>query len=356
MDINNVKTLIWDRNSLKLIDQRELPFKQIYIETKNSNDVALAIKDMVVRGAPAIGVTAAYGVALAAINFKNGSISEFEKHIKDSIKVIASSRPTAVNLFWALERMKKTLEEKISKGEKSVQALKETLISEAEKIEKEDIEVNLKIGKNSLQIFDLVKKEKITILTHCNAGGLATAGYGTALGVIRSLNSAGFVKCVYVDETRPYLQGARLTAWELHQENIPYYVITDNMAGYFMKEGKIDIVVVGADRIAANGDTANKIGTYSLSVLAKHHNLLFFIAAPFSTIDFNTRDGLNIIIEQRPAQEVRKVLGVQIIPEYMPVLNPSFDITPSENISGIITEKGLIYPPFNENLYKFLKL
>lgn len=344
---SNVKTLIWDRKTLKLIDQRKLPFQKVYVECSTFEQVGAAIKDMVVRGAPAIGVTAAYGVALAALQYNNNNdntdISDFKNYINKSIQFLSSSRPTAVNLFWALDRVKNVLEK-----HNSISALTEALILEAEKIEKEDVQINYKIGQNALKIFK--KEKKLKILTHCNAGALATAGYGTALGVIRSLNSMGLVEKVLVDETRPYLQGARLTAWELEQEKIPYFVITDNMAGYFMSKGEVDVVVVGADRIASNGDAANKIGTFSISVLAKYHKINFYIAAPFSTVDFNTKSGKDIQIEQRPEEEVRQVLGKKIMPDYMPVLNPSFDVTPAKNITAIITEKGVVYPPFKKNL------
>lgn len=355
---SNVKTLIWDRSSLKLIDQRKLPFEEYYVDCRNHIDVSNAIKDMVIRGAPAIGVAAAYGVALAAINFKGSSISDFIDYISGCIDSISASRPTAVNLFWALKRMRKLLDSvdlKSLHNQKTsiLSKLQELLVLEAEKIEKEDIETNRQIGKNALNIFQNKKtagNKGLNILTHCNAGALATAGYGTALGVIRSLYSAGLVKNVIVDETRPYLQGARLTAWELYREKIPYFIITDNMAGYFMNKGDVDIVVVGADRIAANGDTANKIGTFSLSVLAKYHDIEFYIAAPYSTVDFNTSGGEDIIIEQRPGHEVRQISGKMIIPDSMPVSNPSFDVTPSGNITAIITEKGVVYPPFKETL------
>ncbi len=356
----NVKTLVWDGDALKLIDQRKLPFEQIYIKCSSVEDVCAAIRDMVVRGAPAIGVAAAYGVALAAIRYRNISgIDEFAGFMQSRIEMLASCRPTAVNLFWALERMRNIIEKETSNPEsfsKNVQTDKiksivSLIVTEAEKIEKEDVKINRDLGNN---IFSIYKKSsaKYSILTHCNAGALATAGYGTALGVIRSLNSASMVKEVLVDETRPYLQGARLTAWELYMEKIPFFVITDNMAAYFMSKGNVDMVVVGADRIAANGDTANKIGTLGVSILAKYYKIPFYVAAPVSTIDTGTSDGSFIPIEHRPENEVRAVLQKPVMPDYMPVKNPSFDVTPNENVTAIITERGAVFAPFAENIKK----
>lgn len=348
---SNVRTLIWNKKTLKLIDQRELPFKQIYVNCKTSNDVGSAIKDMVVRGAPAIGVTAGYGVALAASEFTGKDRLAFIAHLKSSIGMLSKTRPTAINLFWALGRMSKAIDKNSNLG---IDELRKIIIREAEDIEEEDLQINYRLGENGKGIFTNSRK-KLKILTHCNAGALATSGYGTALGVIRSLRRAGKVKNVIVDETRPYLQGARLTAWELYQEKIPFFIISDNMSGYFMSEGEVDIVVVGADRIAANGDSANKIGTMSISIMAKYFDIPFYIAAPLSTIDAKTKNGLKIPIEQRGEEEVRKVLGKIIIPEYMPVRNPAFDVTPNQNITAIITEKGVIYPPFEENIKKIFK-
>ena len=348
---SNVRTLIWNKKTLKLIDQRELPFKQIYVNCKTSNDVGSAIKDMVVRGAPAIGVTAGYGAALAAIEFTGKDKLAFITHLKSSIDMLSKTRPTAINLFWALGRISKAIDKNSNLG---IDQIRKIIIREAEDIEGEDLQINYRLGENGKGIFTNSRK-KLKILTHCNAGALATSGYGTALGVIRSLNCAGKVKNVIVDETRPYLQGARLTAWELYQEKIPFFIISDNMSGYFMSEGEIDIVVVGADRIAANGDIANKIGTMSISIMAKYFDIPFYIAAPMSTIDMKTKNGLKIPIEQRGGEEVRKILGKIIIPEYMPVRNPAFDVTPNQNITAIITEKGVIYPPFEENIKKIFK-
>jgi methylthioribose-1-phosphate isomerase len=355
MNESNVKTLIWDNKSLKLVDQRKLPFEEIYVDCVTADDVAVAIKDMVVRGAPAIGVTAAYGAALAARQYKGSDRAEFMQFLNEKLKMLGDTRPTAVNLFWAISRMKGIAEKVLDEGNSYpdeaglINSVKDRLAKEAQNIEKEDIEINFRLGQNGAAIF-AASAAKLKILTHCNAGALATAGYGTALGVIRSLHSKGKVANVIVDETRPYLQGARLTAWELYREEIPFFVISDNMSGYFMSKGMVDIVVVGADRVAANGDTANKIGTLSVSILAKYFNIPFYIAAPVSTIDINTKNGAGIPIEQRGDSEVREVLGKRIIPEYMPVANPSFDVTPNENISAIITEKGVIYPPFVQNI------
>ncbi len=347
-DNSNVRTIVWDNPVLKLIDQRKLPFEETYYECKNCGEVAEAIKKMVVRGAPAIGVAAAYGVAMAALNFREKSKVRFFAFIDEKISGLSASRPTAVNLFWSINRMKRIIAENKGLG---LEGLTDRLVLEAEKIEEEDLRTNHLIGENGLEVFEN-HRGKIKVLTHCNAGALATSGYGTALGVIRSLNRMSKIANVIVDETRPFLQGARLTAWELHREKIPYFVISDNMAGYFMSEGEVDAVAVGADRIASNGDTANKIGTLSLSVLAKNYGIPFYICAPLSTIDMDTSCGKGIPVEQRDGREVREILGKPVIPEYMPVMNPAFDITPAENITAIITEKGVIYPPFDKNIKK----
>jgi len=356
---SNVRTLIWYGKSLGLIDQRKLPFEEVYVRCRTSQDVAKAIKDMVVRGAPAIGVTAAYGAALAALQYNGKDPDGFLNFLSERIDNLSGARPTAVNLFWALDRIKNIIKSESAKtshetGQQRIKKITEKIVLEAEKMEREDVEINLKIGKNALELFKGSAK-KLKILTHCNAGALATAGFGTALGVIRALNTGGLIEKVIVDETRPYLQGARLTAWELYQEKIPFFVITDNMSGYFMSRGEVDAVIVGADRIAANGDSANKIGTLSLSIIARFLGIPFYVAAPFSTVDLATPDGRLIPIEQRPEQEVREIFGKTIIPDYMPVSNPAFDVTPNENISGIITEKAVVTAPFKVNLEKFSK-
>jgi len=347
MDNNSkVQTLIWDERNLHLIDQRKLPFIKEYEVCDTFEKVAAAIKDMVVRGAPAIGVSAAYGAAIAALQYEGSTKEDFKKYFENALECLAASRPTAVNLFWALKRMKDVF---IDNEDHDIASIKKALVAEAEKTEYEDVLINKKIGESGIEAFKDFKSS-VRILTHCNAGALATAGYGTALGVIRSLASVGKIKNVVVDETRPYLQGARLTAWELEQENIPFFIITDNMAAHMMSKGEVDAVVAGADRIASNGDSANKIGTLGVSILASYYNIPFFIAAPLSTIDISIKTGSQIPIEERDGREVREVLGKRIISDEMPVRNPSFDVTPAANITGIITEKGVIYPPFTENI------
>jgi len=343
---SKVQTLMWDGRKLHLIDQRKLPFIKEYVICDTFEKVGMAIKDMIVRGAPAIGVSAAYGAAIAGSQYEGSSKTDYKKYFEDALAYLATSRPTAVNLFWALKRMKDVF---IKNEDLDISQVKKILISEAEKIEAEDILINKKIGENGIEAFKDFKSA-VKILTHCNAGALATAGYGTALGVIRSLASVGKIKNVVVDETRPYLQGARLTAWELEQENIPFFIITDNMAAYMMSKGEVNAVVVGADRIASNGDSANKIGTLGVSILASFYSIPFFIAAPLSTIDINIKTGSEIPIEERDGKEVREILGKKIISDEMPVRNPSFDVTPAENITGIITEKGVMCPPFTENI------
>lgn len=345
---SSIRTLIWENNILKLIDQRKLPFKEAYINCKSTECVAEAIKSMAVRGAPVIGVAAAYGVALAALSFKGDDKEKFIGYINENIELLAGTRPTAVNLFWALDRMKKVMTE--SKN-LEVGEIRDKLIKEAGEIEKHDIEVNYRIGRNGIEVFKRTDK-KIKILTHCNAGVLAALGYGTALAVIRSLDKEGKLGNVIVDETRPFLQGARLTAWELNRDRIPFFIISDNMAGYFMSKGEVDAVLVGADRIASNGDTANKIGTLSLSILARFYSIPFYVAAPVSTVDIKIESGDNIPIEYRDKREVREISGKVIIPEFMPVENPAFDVTPAGNITAMITERGIIYPPYEKNIIK----
>jgi len=343
---SKVQTLVWEGKSLKLIDQRKLPLNIEYMVCDTYEKTGDAIKEMVVRGAPAIGVTAAYGVAIAGIEYSGLSRQDFFKFIEKAIKFLSSSRPTAVNLFWALERMKEVLNKN---KDLEIEAIRQSLIQEAQKIEIEDVSINRKIGENGLKAFDNFKGS-VKILTHCNAGALATAGYGTALGVVRSLASAGKIRYVVVDETRPYLQGARLTAWELEQEGIPFFIITDNAAAYMMSTGEVDGVIVGADRIASNGDSANKVGTLGISICASYYRIPFFIAAPLSTIDMGIENGEKIPIEERGAREIREVMGTKIISDEMPVKNPAFDVTPAENITAIITEKGVIKPPYRENI------
>ena len=335
----------WDRDKVVMIDQRKLPHEEVYVECREYTQVAEAIEKMVIRGAPAIGVAAAYGVALGLLRMK--SDREVEKEFSRILQRLEKTRPTARNLFWALERMKRTFDESRSLA---LPELKRRLIKEAEAIKTEDVAVNRKIGFWGKSLL----KDGDSVLTHCNTGALATAGYGTALGVIRSAFQEGKRIHVYVDETRPLLQGARLTCWELDREKIPVTLITDSMAGHLMKKEEISSVLTGADRIARNGDTANKIGTYTLAVLAKEHNLPFYIAAPTSTIDPGLAEGSEIPIEERSAGEVREFAGRCVTVPHVDVENPAFDVTPAGYISGIITEKGISRPPYAESLEKLL--
>jgi methylthioribose-1-phosphate isomerase len=335
-----IKTIFWKNNSVVLIDQNALPLVEKYVACKSYKEVISAIKDLTVRGAPAIGVAAAMGAALGALHLPSLSSKEFRRKFSAICEEIAQSRPTARNLFWALERMKKCFDEAILSGKRD---LVKELINEAKRICLEDIEINRQMGKygNSLLA------DGDNILTHCNAGALATAGYGTALGVIRAAREEGKKLHVYVDETRPVLQGARLTAWELKKEKIPFTLITDNMAGFLMQQGKIDKIIVGADRITANGDTANKIGTYSLAVLAQAHRIPLYVAAPLSTIDVSLKTGAAIPIEERKSEEVTHFKGVRSAPAGTKVYNPAFDVTPAKYITAIITEKGILTKPYS---------
>ena len=338
-------TIAWQDDDIVMVDQRKLPTDEIYVTCRNVNDVAKAIRNMVIRGAPAIGVCAAMGLALGASRSKATGTKQFTTEFQKNCELLAETRPTAVNLFWAIEQMKRAFSAGALAGE-SVGDLKARLRIEADRIHDDDVASCRAIGANGAA---LVPAEA-TILTHCNAGALATAGYGTALGVIRGAVEAGRKVRVLADETRPFLQGARLTAWELVKDGIDTTVITDNMAGAIMKAGDIDLVVVGADRIAANGDTANKIGTYSVAVLAKEHGIPFYVAAPWSTIDLETRDGDAIPIEERTPREVTHVGSIQLAPDGAQVRNPSFDVTPHKYITAIITERGVYRAPFSESL------
>ena len=338
-------TIAWHEDDIVMVDQRKLPATEVYVTCRNITDVAKAIKTMVIRGAPAIGVCAAMGLALGAARSKATGTKQFTTEFQRNCDLLAATRPTAVNLFWAIERVKRTFAEGALAGE-SVDQLKARLRAEADRIHDDDVASCRAIGVHGAT---LVPAEA-NILTHCNAGALATAGYGTALGVIRGAVEAGRKVRVLADETRPFLQGARLTAWELVRDGIDTTVITDNMAGSIMRAGGIDLVVVGADRIAANGDTANKIGTYPVAVLAKAHGIPFYVAAPWSTIDLSTRDGDAIPIEERDAREVTHVGSHQLAPEGAHVRNPSFDVTPAKYITAIITERGVFRPPFVESL------
>ncbi len=331
---------------VRLIDQRLLPTEEVFLECRDYIQLAEAIKNMTVRGAPAIGVSAAGGIALGARAVDTQDMGIFQKRFEEVCNVIASTRPTAVNLFWAVDRMKKAAK---NPALKSVAEMKAALRREADAVLAEDLLINEKMGKNGAGFIS----EGDTILTHCNAGALATAGhFGTALGVIKAAHLEGKNIKVFADETRPFLQGARLTAWEMKKEGIDVTLITDNMAGYFMNKGFIQKVIVGADRIASNGDAANKIGTYSVAVLAKTHNIPFYVAAPISTIDFEIPNGDNIPIEERDTREVSHVGNRQLAPDGVKILNPAFDVTPNEYIEAIITEKGVAKKPFKESLEK----
>jgi methylthioribose-1-phosphate isomerase len=338
-------TIAWQGDDIVMVDQRKLPADEIYVTCKNVNDVAKAIRTMVIRGAPAIGVCAAMGLALGAARSKATGTKQFTTEFQKNCDLLAETRPTAVNLFWAIERMKRGFSEGALAGE-SVDDLKARLRREADRIHDDDLASCRAIGANGAPLVPADAR----ILTHCNAGALATAGYGTALGVIRGAVEAGRKVRVLADETRPFLQGARLTAWELVKDGIDTTVITDNMAGAIMKGGGIDLVVVGADRIAANGDTANKIGTYSVAVLAKEHGIPFYVAAPWSTIDLATKDGDAIPIEERAPREVTHIGSTQLAPDGAHVRNPSFDVTPAKYITAIITERGVYRAPFAESL------
>jgi methylthioribose-1-phosphate isomerase len=332
-----VETIQWTDSGVVMIDQTRLPREQVFVTCTDYLQVADAIKTMIIRGAPAIGVAAAMGVAIGALKCDPAT------HFDSICDTLAATRPTAVNLFWAIDRMKQVYAR--VKTEPLTQ-IREALIREAKQIYLEDIAINQAIGRHGA---DLVPDGK-TVLTHCNAGALATAGYGTALGVIRAAITSGKKIDVFADETRPFLQGARLTVWELEQDGIKATLITDNMAGHFLKSGRIGCVVVGADRIAANGDVANKIGTYSVAVLAKENNVPFYVAAPISTLDLTLESGAGIPIEQRAASEVTHVYGVAIAPDGQAVENPAFDVTPNRYVTAIVTERGVARAPYTESL------
>jgi methylthioribose-1-phosphate isomerase len=336
-------TIAWQGDEIVMVDQRKLPAAEIYVTCKSVNDVAKAITTMVIRGAPAIGVCAAMGLALGAARSKATGTRQFTTEFQKNCDLLAATRPTAVNLFWAIERMKRAFSDGALAGE-SVDQLKTRLRTTADRLHDDDVASCRAIGAHGAALVP----QDANILTHCNAGALATAGYGTALGVIRGAVEAGRNVRVLADETRPFLQGARLTAWELIKDGIDTTVITDNMAGAIMRKGGIDLVVVGADRIAANGDTANKIGTYSVAVLAREHAIPFYVAAPWSTIDLSTMDGDAIPIEERNAREVTHVGSNQLAPDGAHIRNPSFDVTPAKYITAIITEKGVYRAPFED--------
>ncbi len=343
-----IKTIVWKNNKVVLIDQNALPLAESYVTCRTYQQVIAAIRGLTVRGAPAIGVAAAMAAALGAAALPALPLDQFRIKFSLICDEIARARPTARNLFWALERMQKCLDDNIAAEKKN---LKKELIAEARRICAGDIAINRRMGKHGSFLID----DGDNILTHCNAGALATAGYGTALGVLRAAREQGKKLHVYVDETRPVLQGARLTAWEMQKEKIPATLITDNMAGFLMQQGRIDKIIVGADRIAANGDTANKIGTYSLAVLAGAHNIPFYIAAPLSTIDASLKTGAEIPIEERAAAEVTSFRGVPTAPRNIKVRNPAFDVTPARFITAIITEKGILEKPYGKSIRTVLK-
>jgi methylthioribose-1-phosphate isomerase len=335
-----VKTIEWRDNRVIMLDQRVLPHKEVRCICRDHEEVAQAIRQMVIRGAPAIGVAAAMGVALGAGKSRE---KNFDRQFERILTALSKTRPTAVNLFWALARMHKVYTDNRSRGVQTVQRL---LKQEAQKIYKEDIAANRQLGKFGASLLRNARQ----VMTHCNAGALATAGYGTALGVIRALHESGKQVEVWVNETRPFLQGARLTAWELKKEKIPATLVTDSMAGYLMQKGRIDAVVVGCDRVAANGDVANKIGTYAIAVLAKRHRIPFYVAAPTSSIDLECPSGKAIPIEQRDPKEVSHIFGRSLAPKGIKIFNPAFDVTTQDLISAIITEKGVIHPPYQRNI------
>jgi methylthioribose-1-phosphate isomerase len=346
-----IKTIEWTDEGIRMLDQRLLPTEEKYLMLRSYEEVAEAIKKMIVRGAPAIGVSAAMGLALGASQSVGTSVADLEDDFDYMCQVMSATRPTAVNLFWAIERMRERLKREKAATQDPLE-IKERLIQEALDIFREDIEANRALGRFGAELLS----DGDTVLTHCNAGALATAGdYGTALGVVRGAIDAGKRIAVIADETRPFLQGLRLTAWELAKDNIPVEVITDNMAGHVMKSGKINAVVVGADRIAANGDAANKIGTYMVAVLARKHEIPFYVAAPISTLDLSLKSGDEIPIEERDSREVTHIKEHQMAPEGVGARNPAFDVTPSDLITAIITDKGVARAPYVDSLRRLVE-
>jgi methylthioribose-1-phosphate isomerase len=344
-----VETIQWIDGAVVMIDQTRLPLKEEYVTCRTYQDVANAIRDMTIRGAPAIGVAAAMGVALGVSHAAESGpgVPALDVQVEEICATLAATRPTAVNLFWAIDRMKRVY---ATMAGKPIADIRRRLVEEALLVREEDIAICRSIGSNGAELVP----DRKTVLTHCNAGALATAGYGTALGVIRAAVEAGKQIDVFADETRPFLQGARLTVWELQQDGISTTLITDNMAGHFLKSGRIGCVVVGADRIAANGDVANKVGTYSVAVLAKENGVPFFVAAPVSTLDLSLATGGAIPIEQRAAEEVTHLFGQRIAPEGTVVQNPAFDVTPARYVTAIVTEKGVARAPYEESLRKLV--
>ena len=338
-----IQTLEWTDKGVRFIDQTKLPTEETYVNCTTYEQVADVIRNMVVRGAPAIGVSAAMGIALGVKNSKAETAGDLKRDFDQICDVIGKTRPTAVNLFWAIRRMQEKFE---TLRVRPIPQIKQSLIEEAQRMHAEDIATNQAMGRHGAALMPASGG----VLTHCNAGALATAGYGTALGVIRAAVEQGKKINVYADETRPFLQGARLTAWELVKDGIPTTVISDNMSGAMMRQGKIGAVIVGADRIAANGDVANKIGTYTVAVLAKEHGIPFYVAAPISTIDLETPDGSKIPIEQRNPAEVTTIAGKLMTPEGVQIENPAFDVTPAKYVTGIVTERGIARAPYDRSL------
>ncbi|HZD93738.1 MAG TPA: S-methyl-5-thioribose-1-phosphate isomerase [Candidatus Sulfotelmatobacter sp.] len=338
-----IKTLEWTSQGVRFIDQTRLPTEETYVTCATYQEVATAIRDMIVRGAPAIGVAAAMGVALGVKQSEAPDVASLRTEFGQICRTLGETRPTAVNLFWAIRRMQQKFESVAPQG---VHQVRISLVEEAQQMLLEDIAANQAMGRHGATLMP----SSGGVLTHCNAGALATCGYGTALGVIRAAIDSGKKLHVFADETRPFLQGSRLTAWELMKDGIQTTVIADNMAGAMMRQGKIKAVVVGADRIAANGDVANKIGTYSVAVLAREHSIPFYVAAPWSTVDMNTPTGEQIPIEQRSPREVTHHAGKQVAPEGVLVENPAFDVTPNKYVTAIVTERGIVRPPFAESL------
>jgi methylthioribose-1-phosphate isomerase len=341
--MRTLRTIQWDRGKVQMIDQRRLPFELVLVETDDYREVAEAIRNMTLRGAPAIGAAAAFGMALAARQSPASQTGDLVADLEEAARVLLATRPTAVNLAWAVERM---LHQAKSAQVPEVEKLRNLLAAEAQRIADEDVETNRRMGACGAQLI----KDGDRILTHCNAGALATVDFGTALGVVRAAHDQGKRIHVMVDETRPRLQGARLTAWEMMQEGIPMTLIADNASGHFMLRGQVDLVLVGADRIAANGDVANKIGTYNVAILAHAHGIPFYVVAPTSTVDLRLATGDDIPIEERDAEEVTVVDDRRIAPEEVAVANPAFDVTPSRYVAGIVTESGIVRPPFQEDL------
>jgi methylthioribose-1-phosphate isomerase len=343
-----IHTLEWTDGGVVFIDQTRLPTEEIYVTCTTYGQVADAIRNMIVRGAPAIGVAAGMGIAIGVKDSKAGNVADLKKELDQICETIRQTRPTAVNLFWAIRRMQEKFE---SLRSLPIPQIKQAMVEEAQRMHAEDIAANQAMGRHGATLLP----SSGGVLTHCNAGALATAGYGTALGVIRAAVEQGKKIHVYADETRPFLQGSRLTAWELVKDGIPTTVISDNMAGEMMKQGKIGAIVVGADRIAANGDVANKIGTYSVAVLAKEHGIPFYVAAPISTVDLDTPDGSGIPIERRSEREVTHIAGKQMTPDGVSIENPAFDVTPAKYVAAIITEKGVAKAPYEKSLAALAK-